>query len=83
MTKADEFWEKYKYYGNANIIDRDSFLAALQEYGEAVRAEAVKVCRDKAAFFGTEPDELLHPLHKRERESYRDCAAAIEKMKLP
>ena len=49
MTKADELWEKYadlqqdQGAGPCTWSMRyDQFLAALAEYGEAVRAEAVK-----------------------------------------
>ena len=51
----DELWEKYKYdtdgYG---LMVKKNFLAALAEYGEAVRAEAVKVLEDN--WFKTQSD---------------------------
>ena len=51
MTKPDELWEKFMYQSPASEGD---FLAALAEYGEAVRAEAVKVLEDN--WFKTQSD---------------------------
>ena len=77
MSKADELWEKYEksdWYGDC--VHRDGFLAALKEYGELVKAEAVKVCDElPSAPQGTWSDGFY--------EGCRDCAAAIEKMELP
>lgn len=44
--KADELWDKHASDtdGVRFLMRQDDFLAALTEYGEAVRAEAVKVC---------------------------------------
>lgn len=70
MKKADELWEKYSYSLPGEAVNRmspEGFLAALQEYGEAVRAEARKVCNAEATCEGIA----------------QRCAAAIEKMKLP
>jgi hypothetical protein len=64
MKKADELWKNYARNGLTEIGKVD-FLAALAEYGEAVRGEVVKVLEDN--WFKTQSD----------------CAAAIEKMKLP
>ena len=66
--KADELWENYARNGLTEIGKVD-FLAALQEYGELVKAEAVKVC--KGIQLGWSSDDHL------------ECADAIEKMKLP
>ena len=75
MTKADQLWEKYadlqqdQGAGPCTWSMRyDQFLAALQEHGEAVRAEAVKVC---------------HTMSHRNDDMGAIIAAAIEKMKLP
>ena len=65
MKKADELWENYARNGLTEIGKVD-FLAALAEYGEAIRAEAVKVCHEKVRGM-----------------CGNNCAAAIEKMKLP
>ena len=68
--KADELWEKHSYSLPGEAVNRmspEGFLAALQEYGELVKAEAVKVCDQRATVEGIA----------------QDCAAAIEKMKLP
>ena len=81
MKKADELWEKYgnKFADIAvnqtvRVAQRVEFLAALNEYGEAVRAEAVKVCKTVVCDcdMSDRHDCVVH-----------DCAAAIEKMKLP
>lgn len=81
MTKADELWEKYAvlmYPPKSEIpeyvISTANFHAALAEYGEAVRAEAVKVCVNR---IDPHPDNALR------NAIIYDCAAAIEKMKLP
>jgi len=42
--KPNELWENYARNGLTEIGKVD-FLAALQEYGEAVRAEAVDICK--------------------------------------
>lgn len=73
MTKADELWGKYKFqdvYGS--YVPVTQFLAALKEYGELVKAEAVKVCR-----------EQMNQADSRHNHGVAVCAAAIEKMKLP
>ena len=72
MTKADELWEKYARNGLTEIGKVD-FLDALAEYGDAVRAEAVKVCE--------KIDDEIGPANETNWGSV--CAAAIEKMKLP
>ena len=82
MTKADDLWKKYaapEAFGNTiyEIMTEGSFLAALKEYGEHVRAEAVKVCIDKAEW-----NKGLGYHGHMERVA-NDCAAAIEKMELP
>ena len=69
--KADELWKKHARNGLTEIGKVD-FLDALQEYGELVKAEAVKVCE--------EIDNASYP-HTRKWPS--DCAAAIKEMKLP
>lgn len=74
--KADELWEKYwdtqEMLGD-KVIGKESFLAALTEYGEHVRAEAVKVCMDRSA---------KHDNADR-CETAWVLAAAIQKMELP
>lgn len=60
MTKADELWEKY--VGNGVMITRDDFLAALKEYGEHVKSEAVEVCYD--ADRSTHPSDLAAAIEK-------------------
>lgn len=65
LSKPDELWEKY--VGNGVMITRDDFLAALKEYGEHFRAEAVSVCLSESTCEGIA----------------QRCAAAIEKMELP
>jgi hypothetical protein len=68
-VKADELWEKYSYSLPGEAVNRmspEGFLAALAEYEEIVKAEAVKVCSEKVRGM-----------------CGNNCAAAIEKMKLP
>ena len=86
MTKADELWEKHchedRRVDGGQYMMWDDFLAALAEYGEAVRAEAKKVCGDQ------ENGHVMSKYAKVSdcqiaRQSAHDCAAAIEKMKLP
>ena len=73
MTKADELWEKY--VGNGVMITRDDFLAALKEYGELVKAGAVKVCEKKVIEY--EDDNIDSSI------ASAFCAAAIKDMELP
>lgn len=72
--KADELWDKHASDtdGVRFLMRQDDFLAALKEYGEHVKAEAVKVC-----------DEIdsEHDYYGSRVELF--CAAAIEKMELP
>lgn len=77
MTKADALWKKYARNGLTEIGKVD-FLAALQEYGEAVRAEAVGVCNNERLVDSTGlAVDIAYDC------AVNDCAAAIEKMKLP
>ena len=78
MSKADELWEKYctgMWTGNhtEDAISKSDFLAAITEYGEHVKAEAVKVCE--------KVNEDIGPANETGWGSV--CAAAISKMKLP
>ena len=68
MTKADELWEKY--YSHARTITRQDFLAALAEYGQAVRDRDAEICRQQPDEFQT-PDQRL------------ECAAAISREPMP
>lgn len=69
----DELWEKYLAPVLGESVLRQPFKDALAEYGEAVRAEAVSVCK-----------ELEDKRHGNAHNfACEDCAAAIEKMKLP
>jgi len=80
-VKADELGEKYCKPTSelCDAIYYDDFLAALREYGAAVRARDVGICNAYVGFFGYVPDADLTPLHKREREAYGACAAAISR----
>lgn len=51
MTK-DELWEKWSInIGNSReVMGQHSFLAALKEYGEHFKSEAVKVCQSKGHY---------------------------------
>lgn len=80
MTKADELWEKYADLQQDQgagpctwSMSYAQFLAALKEYGEAVRRQAVGACK-----------ELEDKRHGNAHNfACEDCAAAIETMKLP
>jgi hypothetical protein len=72
--KADELWKKYcRGQWDAagrdceDVVTKTDFIAALNEYGEHVRAEAVSVCLSESTCEGIA----------------QRCAAAIEKMELP
>jgi hypothetical protein len=65
----DDLWEKHLH--NDMYATKAGFFAALQEYGEAVRKQAVSVCR--------ELDDNSNGWNR----AFEDCAAAIEKMELP
>lgn len=68
--KADELWDKYAYRSEgAPYIPYTDFIRALTEYGELVKAEAVKIVNSV--------DNYANPM------TANDCAAAIEKMELP
>jgi len=74
MTKADELWEKYQYEG---WIGPTAFKAALSEYGQAVRARDVEICRqyfDKADGYDAAIDT---------QAAASGCAAAIAREPLP
>lgn len=73
--KADELWEKYAAHrGNGYpTMDKPDFLAALAEYGEHVKSEAVKVCRFHSK----------HGLPALWNSAADMCAADIQKMELP
>ena len=65
----EQLWEKYR----GHLMLEHEFLAALKEYGEAVRRQAVGACK-----------ELEDKRHGNAHNfACEDCAAAIETMKLP
>lgn len=74
--KADELWDKHASDtdGVRFLMRQDDFLAALKEYGEHVKAEAVKVCQN------TTNMDIKYGIRLIDKD---DCAAAIEKMELP
>ena len=79
MTPA-ELWEKHYSYAsmNGDYMSKPQFLAALREYGEAVRRiDALIVrtmdCTDKAPPYRVAPGA----------EYFRAAAAAIEREPLP
>ena len=82
--KADELWEKHHFrlnHGEYTIkgVNRKDFLTALQEYGELVKAEAVKVCLE------VNTDRMPSPSLEgfTVTNSGLGCASVISKMKLP
>lgn len=69
----DELWEKYhsRLPGGTEFVRKHAFLAALKEYGESVRQQAVRVCEKYAK-------ESSNPMNFSE-----NCAADIKTMELP
>ena len=65
--KADELWEKYS--GNGYSVSKSDFLAAIEEYGQAVRDRDAEICE-----FALSVDRHAGP---------NDCAAAISREPLP
>ena len=74
MTKADELWEKYSS-PRLEFMSKREFLAALQEYGELVKAEAVKVCHTV--------ESVKWNMHLSGKPTTLKCSDAIKEMKLP
>lgn len=73
----DELWEKYwdiEAYGQP-VMTKSDFLAALQEYGELVKAEAVKVCHTV--------ESVKWNMHLSGKPTTLKCSDAIKEMKLP
>lgn len=51
MTKADELWEKHGNAIDGNIyMGKSGFLAALAEYGKAVRDGDAEICRETGGY---------------------------------
>ena len=75
----EELWEKYQPYRSAeSAMSKTVFLAALAEYGAAVRQRDAEICRQECLVDGLDTsDDIAYNL------AVSDCAAAIEKMKLP
>ena len=76
MTKADELWEKYSYelaHDFNRRMSKDKFLAALAEYGKAVRDRDAEICVNRAK-------KSLIPTMVMANQ---DCAAAISREPLP
>lgn len=72
---AESLWEKHRQW--SGVIVKDDFLAALHEYGEAVRDRAAGVCRDVTM------DYFSDHHYKGWLDGRDKCAAAIERMELP
>lgn len=74
--KADELWDKHASDtdGVRFLMRQDDFLAALKEYGELVKAEAVKVCESEICACCWEEELLVAAEH---------LSDAISKMELP
>lgn len=78
----DELWEKHTACGaESGYMIYEEFTEALTEYGEHIKAEAVKVCKT---------EESSHVMSKYAkvsdcqiaRQSAHNCAAAIAKMEI-
>ena len=70
MGKADEIWEKYEAFGRIYYKD---FLAALAEYGKAVRDRDAEIARE---LHSGEQDDIT-------RDAKFKSAAAISREPLP
>jgi len=84
--KSDELWDKHASDtdGLRFLMRQDDFLAALKEYGEHVKAEAVKVCNQRGENGVSKWSETeLEESKKSDAWECLQCAAAIEKMELP
>lgn len=71
----NELWEKYRKIlalpgTTLLVVEEKDFLAALAEYGQAVRDRDAEICRQQPDEFQT-PDQRL------------ECAAAISREPLP
>lgn len=79
--KSDELWEKYKRAStvyNLDVMTRKDFLAALHEYGQAVRARDAEIARSECLVDGLDTsDDIAYNL------AVADCAAAISKEPMP
>ena len=71
-SKAEELWEKYaaEFSGECRLMTEESFLAALREYGAAVRARDAEICSNEWA-------NTQYP------RGANYCAAAISREPLP
>lgn len=74
MTKADELWHQHTG-GMGVYMTYDQFLAALHEYGQAVRKRDAEICRGLPMVPGTGLRDF--------EPNGGDCAAAISKEPLP
>jgi len=75
--KADELWEKYsdvKVMWDLRRMTQDAFLAALAEYGKAVRNRDAEICKGKID--PEWPNDDISNMAS-------DCAAAISREPLP
>jgi len=73
--KADELWDKYAYRSDSPPhITYTQFLAALAEYGQAVRDRDAEICKGKID--PEWPNDDISNMAS-------DCAAAISREPLP
>jgi hypothetical protein len=76
-VKADDLWHKHLH--NDMYATKAGFLAALQEYGELVKAEAVKVCENERV----DADDTKQESDYAYNTALEHAANAIKEMKLP
>lgn len=69
----EQLWDKHLH--NDMYATKAGFLAAIKEYGEAVRAEAVKVCNTV--------ESVKWNIHLSGKPTTLKCSDAIKDMKLP
>lgn len=80
--RAEELWEKQPGVSDEGVMliamTKQSFLAALREYGAAVRARDAEIARSECLVDGLDTsDDIAYNL------AVADCAAAIVREELP
>lgn len=87
---ADDLWDRHAHNADddcAPLMDKSDFLAALKEYGNLVKAEAVNVAEVEREGYdltgqNKSPDGP-NAFIVGYQDGCTDCAAAIAKMELP
>lgn len=79
--KADELWEKHSKiepgWQTIRKMNKDDFLAALAEYGKAVRDRDAEICKQMFRHW------VVAPTFTVTCPTANDCAAAISREPMP